>query len=94
MTTHNDPTFRVHDVIHYAVGNMPGAMPRTATYGLTNATLPYVVRLADRGVGEVIADERFAAGVNVTGGALTEPGVAEAHGLVHTPLEQAWTPRT
>jgi alanine dehydrogenase len=94
MTTHDDPTFRVHDVIHYAVSNMPGAMPRTATYGLTNATLPYVVRLADRGVGEVIADERFAAGVNVTGGALTEPGVAEAHGLVHTPLEQAWTPRT
>lgn len=95
MTTHDEPTFRVHDVIHYAVGNMPGAMPRTATYALTNATLPYVVRLADQGVGPALAsDERFAAGVNVTDGRLTEPGVAEAHGSECTPFEQAWASRS
>lgn len=95
MTTHDDPTFRVHEVIHYAVGNMPGAMPRTATYALTNATLPYAVRLAEQGVaGALAADPGFAAGVNVTDGRLTEPGVAEAHGMVHTPLEQVWAARS
>lgn len=94
MTTHDDPTFRVHDVIHYAVGNMPGAMPRTATYALANATLPYVLRLADHGVGSALAaDPGFAAGVNVTDGRLTEAGVAEAHGMDHTPLDQVWTAR-
>lgn len=91
MTTHDDPTYRAHDVIHYAVGNMPGAMPRTATYALTNATLPYVERLAGRGVRAALwADAGFADGVNVTRGAVTEPGVAQAHGLAHTPLWDVW----
>lgn len=95
MTTHDAPTFRAHDVIHYAVGNMPGAMPRTATYALTNATLPYVVRLADQGIGPALAaDAGFAAGVNVTDGVLTEAEVAEAHGLDHTPLEHVWARRS
>lgn len=91
MTTHDEPTFRAHDVIHYAVGNMPGALPRTATYALTNATLPYVERLAGDGVRTaLLADAGFGAGVNVTDGVLTEPGVAEAHGLAHTPLGEVW----
>jgi alanine dehydrogenase len=91
VTTHDEPTFRAHGVIHYAVGNMPGAMPRTATYALTNATLPYVQRLADHGVRPaLLADEGFAEGVNVTEGAVTEAGVAQAHGHTHTPLPQAW----
>jgi alanine dehydrogenase len=91
VTTHTDPTYVKHGVVHYCVGNMPGAVPRTSTYALTNATLPYVVRLAGSGVREVASSDRgVAPGVNTTGGALTEPGVAEAHGLEHTPLGSVW----
>ncbi len=91
MTTHDDPTYEVDGVIHYCVGNMPGAMPRTSTYALTNVTLPYAVRLAEQGIrGATRADPGLAAGVNVTEGAVVEPGVADAHGLAHTPLEQIW----
>lgn len=91
VTTHTDPTYVTHDVVHYCVGNMPGAVPRTSTYALTNATLPYVVRLAEHGVrAAVAADEGFAQGVNVTDGALVAAGVAEAHGLEHTPLDAVW----
>ena len=54
-TTHDDPVYMVHDVVHYAVGNIPGAVPNTSTYALTNATLPYAVALANRGVAEAIA---------------------------------------
>lgn len=88
MTTHSDPTYEVHGVVHYCVGNMPGAVPHTSTYGLTNATLPYVVALADRGV-EAVAQEdpAVAKGVNTYEGTLVYEPVAEAHGLDWTPLD-------
>jgi alanine dehydrogenase len=84
MTTHRDPTFVVDDVVHYCVGNMPGAVPRTSTYALTNATMPYMVRLATEGILAVAGvDAGVAAGLNVVGGVVTNPGVAEAHGLAY-----------
>jgi len=79
-TTHHDPTFEVDGVIHYCVANMPGAVARTSTQALTNATLPYVLRLAESGwKAAAAADEHLAAGVNVAEGRVTCPGVAEAH---------------
>lgn len=82
MTTHSDPTYMVGDVVHYCVGNMPGAVPHTSTYGLTNATLPYVMALADKGIEGAVADDRsLAPGVNVYKGKLVYEPVAEAHGL-------------
>ena len=82
MTTHSDPTYVVHDVVHYCVGNMPGAVPHTSTYALTNATLPYVVDLADNGLeGAVKSDPALAKGVNVYKGQVVYEPVAEAHGL-------------
>ncbi len=88
MTTHSDPTYLVHDVVHYCVGNMPGAVPHTSTYGLTNSTLPYVVALADSGVeGGVREDPNLALGVNTYKGTLVYEPVAEAHGLPWTPLD-------
>jgi alanine dehydrogenase len=82
MTTHSDPTYVSHDVVHYCVGNMPGAVPRTSTYALTNVTLPYALDVADRGVDNAVgADPALAHGVNVYGGHVTNPGVAEAHDL-------------
>jgi alanine dehydrogenase len=88
-TTHDDPVYTVHDVIHYAVGNIPGAVPHTSTYALTNATLPYVLELAERGVrGAVEHDPALRAGVNVVGGRVTNSAVAEALGLdVADPLQ-------
>lgn len=87
VTTHREPTYVKHGVVHYCVGNMPGAVPRTSTYGLTSATLPYVVRLAERGVrGAVRDDPGLADGVNVVAGAVTNERVAQAHGIDHTPL--------
>ncbi len=80
-TTHSDPVYEVHDVIHYAVGNIPGAVPNTATYALTNATLPYVVALAD-GVAEAVAGRpELLDGVNVAGGAVANEAVAEFLGV-------------
>lgn len=82
MTTHSDPTYVVHDVVHYAVGNMPGAVPHTSTYALTNATLEYVVALADHGLDRAVRDDpALAKGVNVYKGSLVYEPVAEAHGL-------------
>ncbi len=87
MTTHSDPTYVVDDVVHYCVGNMPGAVPHTSTYALTNATLPYVLDLANLGV-EAAArrDPGLALGVNTYGGKTVYEPVAEAHGLPYTPL--------
>jgi alanine dehydrogenase len=80
-TTHSDPTYQIDDVTHYCVTNMPGAVPVTATWALTNATLPYVLKLADLGVeGALAADPELALGVNVAGGRITHPAVAEALG--------------
>jgi alanine dehydrogenase len=87
MTTHSDPTYVVHDVVHYCVGNMPGAVPHTSTYALTNATLPYVVALADKGLDAVRADVALAKGMNVYKGAVVYQPVAEAHGMEYVPLD-------
>lgn len=88
MTTHSDPTYVVHDVVHYCVGNMPGAVPHTSTYALTNATMPYVVALAANGLEDAArADRDLAKGVNTYKGTLCNEPVADAHGLQHVPLE-------
>ncbi len=90
VTTHSDPTYVEHGVVHYCVGNMPGAVPRTSTYALTNATLPYVARLADAGVAAALRDDlHLAEGVNVVNGAVTNAGVADAHGLALRELSEA-----
>jgi alanine dehydrogenase len=87
VTTHTHPTYVTHGVVHYCVGNMPGAVPHTSTYALTNATLPYVVALARKGfAGAIREDPALAKGVNVHEGRVTNRPVAEAHGLEHTPL--------
>ncbi|MGD9734710.1 MAG: alanine dehydrogenase [Solirubrobacterales bacterium] len=81
-TTHDAPTYVVDGVIHYCVTNMPGAVPRSSTRALTNATLPYVRKLAGLGLRDAVAhDPALAAGVNVIGGRVTCPGVAAAHDL-------------
>jgi alanine dehydrogenase len=86
-TTHSNPTFTVNDVLHYCVANMPGAVPRTSTHGLSNATLPYVQRLANRGFVEAVKmDPALALGVNVHQGKITYRAVAEAFDLPYTPL--------
>ncbi len=92
-TTHSDPTYEVDGITHYCVTNMPGAVPVTSTFALTNATLPYAVALADLGVGEAIArDPGLRGGVNVAGGRVTHPAVAEAVGMPFTPVEEVLGP--
>jgi len=87
MTTHSDPTYVVHDVVHYCVGNMPGAVPNTSTYALTNATLPYVMELAEQGLAAAVARDRaLAPGVNLYRGQVVSLPVAEAHRLPSVPL--------
>ena len=85
MTTHDDPTYVEHGVIHYAVGNMPGAVPATATQALAIATLPYVLRLADDARGSLLNGPGLLAGVNVAAGQVANDGVADAHGLTVQP---------
>jgi alanine dehydrogenase len=81
-TTHAEPTFRVHEAIFYCVANMPGAVPATSTPALTNATLPYALKIADLGwQAALAADPALALGLNATGGRLVNEGVARAHGL-------------
>jgi alanine dehydrogenase len=87
VTTHSDPVYLVDDVVHYCVGNMPGAVPRTSTYALTNVTMPYAIQIATLGLEDAIReDAALAAGVNVYRGAVTNEGVTQAHGLAFTPL--------
>ncbi len=89
-TTHSNPTFEVDGITHYCVTNMPGAVPITSTYALTNATLPYVLALADRGVRDAIAhDPGLRSGVNVARGLVTHPAVAQGVGMPFTPVEEA-----
>jgi alanine dehydrogenase len=89
-TTHGDPTFEVDGIIHYCVTNMPGAVPITSTYALTNATLPYVLALADHGVaGAAARDPGLRLGVNVAGGKVTHAAVAQGVGMDYTPFEEA-----
>jgi alanine dehydrogenase len=88
-TTHSNPTYYVEDVLHYCVANMPGAVPRTSTFALTNATLPYALKLANKGFIDAIAsDAGLKAGVNTYGGKLTYEAVALAQGLDYTPLDE------
>lgn len=83
-TTHSDPVYEKHGVVHYAVGNMPGAVPYTSTYALTNATLPYVVQLATLGArAAVAADPALALGVNTVTGSLTHRATADALGATY-----------
>lgn len=85
-TTHDDPTYVVDGVVHYCVANMPGGVPRTSTFALTNATLPYILRLAGNGVRKTLAtDPHFRAGANVDSGKITYEAVASAHGLEFSP---------
>jgi alanine dehydrogenase len=88
-TTHSDPTYEVDGIIHYCVANMPGAVPITSTYALTNATLPYLLALADHGVAEAaVRDPGLMHGINVAGGQVTHRGVAEGVGAEYARPEQ------
>ncbi len=96
-TTHSNPTYYVEDVLHYCVANMPGAVPRTSTFALTNATLPYALRLANRGFLDAIgSDPGLKEGVNTYGGKLTYKAVADDQGLEYTALDEmlGLTPQT
>jgi alanine dehydrogenase len=89
-TTHADPTFTVHESVFYCVANMPGAVPHTSTYALTNVTLPYVCALADKGLRRAVDDDpALARGVNVLAGSVVLAEVASAHGLDYVPLAEA-----
>lgn len=86
-TTHSNPTFFVDGVLHYCVANMPGAVPRTSTHGLSNATLPYVLKLANQGFKATVqTDQALARGVNTYEGQITYQAVAEAFDLPYQPL--------
>ena len=88
-TTHAEPTYKVHDSVFYCVANMPGAVPHTSTYALTNVTLPYAVEIADRGIRAAVeSDPALALGVNTVAGQVTYAPVAEAHGLPAVPLAE------
>jgi len=88
-TTHSDPTYYVEGVLHYCVANMPGAVPRTSTFALTNATLPYALKLANLGFkAAVMSDPGLAEGVNTYAGKLTYKAVALSQGKEYTALDQ------
>ena len=81
VTTHDDPTYVKHGVVHYAVANMPGAVPRTSTIALTNDTIPYAVQIANKGYEQALLDnEALKKGLNVANGYVTFEAVAEALG--------------
>ena len=89
-TTHREPVYEVDGIIHYCVANMPGAVPRTSTFGLTNVTLPYALKLADLGWERAVREDKaLALGVNLLKGKITYKAVAEAFDLPYTPLEEA-----
>mgnify|MGYP005843734895 FL=1 len=88
-TTHDDPIYEVDGIIHYCVANMPGAVSMTSTIALTNATLPYALQIADKGIeGAALENPEIAKGINIMAGKVTYPGVAQAFGLKYTPLEK------
>ena len=88
-TTHDAPTYAVHDTLYYCVANMPGAVPATSTRALTNATLPYVAALADKGWREAMrADAALAGGLSTHAGQITNAGVAEALGADAVPVAE------
>ncbi len=89
-TTHSDPTYEVDGITHYCVANMPGAVPITSTYALTNATIPYVLHLATVGVHKAVTENvGLKLGVNVAGGEVTYAPVADAVGVAHRPVDEA-----
>jgi alanine dehydrogenase len=88
ITSHSAPIYLKHGVIHYAVANIPGAVPRTSTLALSNATLPYVLKLANRGLEAAYEDAALAKGVNTMDGALTHPAVAQAFAREYVPFER------
>jgi alanine dehydrogenase len=91
-TTHAEPTYRVHNSVFYCVANMPGAVPHTSTYALTNVTLPYVLEIANKGWREALnRDPAFARGLNTHEGGVTCAPVADAHGLPAVPLAEVLT---
>lgn len=91
-TTHSNPTYYVEGVLHYCVANMPGAVPRTSTFALTNATLPYALKLANHGFHEAIkSDKGLLEGVNTYAGKLTYEAVAQAQDLEYTPIHELLT---
>ena len=88
-TTHADPTYTVDGIVHYAVSNMPGALPRTSTLALNNATLPYAAEIADKGWKKAMQENsEIKRGANVVEGKVTYKGVAEAFGLKYTPIDK------
>lgn len=88
VTTHDDPTYVKHGVVHYAVANMPGAVPKTATLALTSATVPYALQIANLGVKQaILKNDALRRGVNVSSGAITYEAVAKDLGLEYTPIE-------
>ncbi len=91
-TTHAEPTYRVHNSVFYCVANMPGAVPHTSTYALTNVTLPYLLEIANKGWREALShDPSFALGLNTHEGGVTCAPVADAHGLPAVPLAEVLT---
>ena len=87
-TTHSNPTYYEEGVLHYCVANMPGAVPRTSTFALTNATLPYALALANKGFEQAIKDDAgLAEGVNTYAGKLTYEAVATSQDREYTPLD-------
>ncbi|MEC0710781.1 alanine dehydrogenase [Bacillus haynesii] len=91
ITTHDDPTYTKHGVVHYAVANMPGAVPRTSTIGLTNVTMPYALQIANKGVEQAVAENQaLALGVNVANGSITYKAVARDLGYEYVTVEDAF----
>jgi alanine dehydrogenase len=89
-TSHAEPTYVEEGVVHYCVTNMPGAVPRTSTFALNNATLPFTLALADKGYRKAVQDDpHLANGVNVLHGRVVHEAVAKSLNLTHTPLRQA-----
>jgi alanine dehydrogenase len=88
ITTHSNPTYERHGIIHYSVANMPGAVPRTSTIALTNATIPYGVQIANKGYKQAALDNKaLALGINVINGVVTYKAVAEAHNFSYSPID-------
>ncbi|KAF1678241.1 alanine dehydrogenase [Bacillus sp. SKDU12] len=90
MTTHDQPTYEKHGVVHYAVANMPGAVPRTSTIALTNVTVPYALQIANKGAAKALADSSaLRAGLNIANGLVTYEAVAKDLGYEYVPAEKA-----
>jgi alanine dehydrogenase len=91
-TTHSKPTYVVEGVVHYAVSNMPAAVPKTSTIALTNATLPYVLEIADRGWSQAMQENpEIKQGANIINGKVTYKAVADVFGLDYTPVDEFLT---